>query len=445
MRPAATVMTKIALAGIGLPVILVLLCYLSLSSGGADHNRAAVHLAFDGGDIPKGMSSDYLEYIRQMQRSFEELDVVLDHLDEMAEEGKIDRYLVKSVFYALYFGADRIWLSTERYMQFADCFVNYEERTKTVYHEDETTTQETYTVVIPITEKTEIFQKLAQNYGRMATYEQQSNAMNIWYIARYDRQAPMEGDEFSGWGSWNAAGNIKTCDLSVNETAGEIVRLAMSRLGDPYSQELRGLGEYVDCSYLTLWCYRQIGISLPGTAAEQARYLEEHCLTVAKESLQPGDLVFWSYKPNGRYRNITHVRQLITYIPQRSYLFEGTIRENIVVGGIGRERVTEEEMIDAAKMAYADEFISMLPEGYDTMLSAGGNNLSVGQRQRIAIARAFLKNSPIILMDEPSSALDIISERKINQALEELMKNRVVIMVSHRKESFDKFDYVMNL
>lgn len=85
---------------------------------------------------------DYLEYIRQMQRSFEELDVVLDHLDEMAEEGKIDRYLVKSVFYALYFGEDRIWLSTERYMQFADCFVNYEERTKTVYHEDETTTQE---------------------------------------------------------------------------------------------------------------------------------------------------------------------------------------------------------------------------------------------------------------------------------------------------------------
>lgn len=77
--------------------------------------------------------------------------------------------------------------------------------------------------------------------------------------------------------------------------------------------------------------------------------------------------------------------------------------------------------------------------------SAGGNNLSVGQRQRIAIARAFLKNSPIILMDEPSSALDIISERKINQALEELIKNRVVIMVSHRKESFDKFDYVMNL
>jgi len=131
--------------------------------------------------------------------------------------------------------------------------------------------------------------------------------------------------------------------------------------------------------------------------------------------------------------SLFQLRQLITYIPQRSYLFEGTIRENIVVGGNGREKVTEEEMINAAKMAYADEFISMFPEGYDTMLDAGGNNLSVGQKQRVAIARAFLKNSPIILMDEPSSALDVISEKKVNQALEKLMKDRVVIMVSHKK------------
>lgn len=146
-----------------------------------------------------------------------------------------------------------------------------------------------------------------------------------------------------------------------------------------------------------------------------------------------------------REYSLFQLRQLITYIPQRSYLFEGTIRENIAVGGIGREKVTEEEMIYAAKLAYADEFISRLPEGYDTMLSAGGNNLSVGQRQRVAIARAFLKNSPIILMDEPSSALDIISEKMINQALQDLMKNRVVIMVSHRNQSLDEFNYVVNL
>lgn len=78
-------------------------------------------------------------------------------------------------------------------------------------------------------------------------------------------------------------------------------------LWHPYSQTYRGKDNYVDCSYLTLWCYRQVGIILPGTAAEQGRYLVEHNLTIAKEDLQPGDLVFWSYKPNGRFMNITHV------------------------------------------------------------------------------------------------------------------------------------------
>ena len=87
--------------------------------------------------------------------------------------------------------------------------------------------------------------------------------------------------------------------------------------------------------------------------------------------------------------SLIQLRQIITYIPQRNYLFEGTIRENIMIGGIGREPITEDEIVHAAKMAYADEFIRTLPQGYDTPLVAGGNNLSVGQKQRIAIARAF--------------------------------------------------------
>lgn len=125
-------------------------------------------------------------------------------------------------------------------------------------------------------------------------------------------------------------------------------------------------------------------------------------------------------------------RQLITYIPQRSYLFEGTIRENIAVGGNGTNGVTEEEIVRAAKMAYADEFISALPQGYDTWVDDGGSNFSVGQKQRIAVARAFLRNSPILLMDEPSSALDVQSEKMINRAIEENMKEKVVIIVTHR-------------
>mgnify|MGYP000779047814 FL=1 len=207
----------------------------------------------------------------------------------------------------MYFGVDRVRLETDDYKKFADCFVDYEERTQNVEQEDGTVTLEKYTVAVAIGDKTKIFQKLASDYGVTATYEQQSNAVNVWYVAKYDTVAPTEGDEFSDWGGWNVAGDIPVYDLPANGNGSDIVQLALSRLGHPYSQALRGTGNYVDCSYLTLWCYRQIGISLPGTAAEQGRYMVEHNLTVAKESLQPGDLVFWSHKPNGRYMNITHV------------------------------------------------------------------------------------------------------------------------------------------
>lgn len=143
--------------------------------------------------------------------------------------------------------------------------------------------------------------------------------------------------------------------------------------------------------------------------------------------------------------SLTELRQLITYIPQRSYLFEGTIRENIAMGGAGKEKLTEEQIKTAARMAYADEFIRALPKGYDTILEAGGRNLSVGQRQRIAIARAFLKDSPILLMDEPSSALDVHSEKAVNKAISELMKDKVVIMVTHRNTAAGEFDRVVEI
>lgn len=134
------------------------------------------------------------------------------------------------------------------------------------------------------------------------------------------------------------------------------------------------------------------------------------------------------------------LRQLITYVPQSSYLFAGTVRENI---GVGKQQATDEEIMHAARMAYADEFIRTLPEGYDTCLDAGGKNLSVGQRQRITLARAFLKDSPILLMDEPSSALDIHSEQMLLQAMKVLMKNKTVIMVTHRSTLSDAFDQIV--
>ncbi len=139
------------------------------------------------------------------------------------------------------------------------------------------------------------------------------------------------------------------------------------------------------------------------------------------------------------------LRHMITYIPQNSYLFEGTIRENIAMGCTDIGKINEEDIIRAAQFAYADEFISKLPQGYDTRVEAGGSNLSGGQRQRIAIARAFLKDAPILLMDEPSSALDVHSERMVNQAMEKLMSQKVVLMVTHRANSFEQFDRVVRL
>lgn len=187
------------LAALCLPVILAVMCYISIASGGTEHNRAAVHLAFDGGEMLDVMPADYQAYVRQMQESFAELDAILDDIDGMTEGELCDRYLVKSVFYSLYFGADRVRLETDDYKKFADCFVDYEERTQNVKQEDGTVTLEKYTVAVAIGDKTKIFQKLASDYGVTATYEQQSNAVNVWYVAKYDTAAPTEGDEFSDW------------------------------------------------------------------------------------------------------------------------------------------------------------------------------------------------------------------------------------------------------
>lgn len=140
-----------------------------------------------------------------------------------------------------------------------------------------------------------------------------------------------------------------------------------------------------------------------------------------------GDITLFN-RAIGDY-NLEELRSLIAYVPQESYLFSGTIRENI---GFGREGASLEEIEAAAKAAYADMFIRELPEGYDTQVGERGARLSGGQRQRIAIARALLKNAPILLLDEATASLDTESEQQVQKALEVLMKDRTTLVVAHR-------------
>jgi subfamily B ATP-binding cassette protein MsbA len=123
------------------------------------------------------------------------------------------------------------------------------------------------------------------------------------------------------------------------------------------------------------------------------------------------------------------LRKQIGFVLQDTVLFAGTIRENIAYG---RPDATPEEIVEAAKMANADEFISRMPHGYDSMVGERGLTLSGGQRQRIGIARAVIRNSPILILDEPTAALDTESEKLVMEALERLMEGRTVITIAHR-------------
>ena len=125
----------------------------------------------------------------------------------------------------------------------------------------------------------------------------------------------------------------------------------------------------------------------------------------------------------------SRLRASVGVVFQESYLFSGTIRENIAYGKPG---ATEEEIIDVAKRANAHEFIQAFPDGYDTVIGERGLKLSGGQKQRVSVARAMLKDAPILVLDEATSALDTKSERAVQAGLDELMKDRTTLIIAHR-------------
>lgn len=258
---------------------------------------------------------------------------------------------------------------------------------------------------------------------------------------------------------------------------------AMQRLGSSmaiFSTSLVKAGRVFD--FLELTCEEENGLREPVQADISETPVRIHNLTFFYDDVKVLDSVNLDIKPNekvivkgksgcgkstllrllmgfypvdggqiqiyGRDINtysLEQLRDMITYIPQENYLFEATVAENIAYGRNNAAPKTREEIVRAAKLACADEFISEMPEGYDTVISAGGSNLSGGQRQRIAIARAFLRDAPILLMDEPSSSLDVESEQKIHEAVRKLMTGRVVFMVTHKETGMDGFDRVVSL
>lgn len=144
---------------------------------------------------------------------------------------------------------------------------------------------------------------------------------------------------------------------------------------------------------------------------------------------------------DSRDYSLSSLRQYIAYVGQETVIFSATLRDNIAYGLMNN--ASDEEILKAAKAAHAMEFISELPDGLNTYVGDKGIQLSGGQRQRIAIARALLRNAPILILDEATSALDTESERHIQEALEELVKNRTTMVIAHRLSTIENADLIV--
>jgi subfamily B ATP-binding cassette protein MsbA len=137
------------------------------------------------------------------------------------------------------------------------------------------------------------------------------------------------------------------------------------------------------------------------------------------------------------------MRRQIGFVLQETVLFRGSIKDNIAYGRPGG--ATEDEIVAAAKLANAHEFIEKMAKGYDTIVGERGDTLSGGQRQRIGIARAVIRDNPILILDEPTAALDTESERLVMEGLERLMKGRTVITIAHRLSTIRDADNIIVL
>jgi len=143
-----------------------------------------------------------------------------------------------------------------------------------------------------------------------------------------------------------------------------------------------------------------------------------------------------------RELNMNFLRSIIAYVPQEIMLFNDTIKNNILYG---KPEATKKEIIDATKAANIYNFIESLPEKYDTLVGERGVKLSTGQKQRLAIARAIIRNPKILVLDEATSSLDVQSEKLIQEALERLVENKTTFIIAHRLSTVRKANKILVL
>lgn len=267
------------IAAILSPLILIIVLICALVSGTADHNIVAMDLCFNGGVISGNAPENYRGYIEDMRGSFALLDSAIASVDGEMEGGdSLDSTRVKAIFYSLYFGAESP--SRVEHRKFVECFVTYEEHTRTVENEDGTTSEETYTVAVPIRELSVVYSNISQTMGIAVTSENQTNANRIYALVLYGKGGiGMEGAYIPG----EPIGDGSYQDLIAE---------AEKYLGYPYVWGGSTPATSFDCSGYVCWVYTQSGVyNLPRTTATG---IYNQCAVIPKSEAKPGDLIFFT-------------------------------------------------------------------------------------------------------------------------------------------------------
>ncbi|MEJ8605377.1 ABC transporter ATP-binding protein [Riemerella anatipestifer] len=240
----------------------------------------------------------------------------------------------------------------------------------------------------------------------------------------------------SGMASLERVSEVLDYDLKVEETANPI---AIDNLN--HSIEFKNISFFYDQDHKIL---EDFSMSLPkGKTVALVGQSGSGKTTVANLLARFYDVNKGSIEVDGnniKDLKLKDYRSLLGMVTQESVLFNDTVYNNILMG---KPEASEEEVIAAAKIANAHQFIESLSEGYNTNIGDDGNKLSGGQKQRISIARAVLKNPPVMILDEATSALDTESERAVQDALEKMMENRTSLIIAHRLSTIQKADLIL--